>query len=132
VLEEPQRRNQALKDLLERAERTGDDQQADAVYHLARERGMWDVADSYAATRPKAKETWEKYTAARQEAESVHNRLFGWNPPRKPQELDGAPLPGEGFAEAGGGAGPSLYGWECDNHKARGGPGEVLLLLPLL
>jgi hypothetical protein len=84
-------RNQALKDLLERAERTGDAQQADAVYHLARERGIWAVCDAYLESRPKAKEVWEKYSAARQEAESLESRLFGFMPPRKPHELDRMP-----------------------------------------
>jgi hypothetical protein len=88
-------RERALKNLLERAERSGDGQQADAIYHLARESGMWGVADAYVASRPKAKEAWESYSAARQEAESIESRLFGWMPPRKLHELERAPLPNE-------------------------------------
>jgi hypothetical protein len=80
-------RERALKGPLERAERSGDNQQADAIYHLACERGYWGVADTYLQSRPKAKERWESYAAARQEAESLENRLFGWTPPRRPHEL---------------------------------------------
>ena len=86
---------------MERAERSEDTQQADAVYHLARERGMWSVADSYLASRPKAKERWEKYAAARQESESLENQLFGWAPPRKPHEMGGAAVSGERIHEVG-------------------------------
>lgn len=95
-------RQRALTELLERAERTGDGQQADAIYHLARERGMWGVADAYLTTRPKAKERWEKYRSARQEAESLENRLFGRIVgPRKPHELGGSATVGERIHEVG-------------------------------
>jgi hypothetical protein len=97
---DPLERVEALTNLLERAEHTGDGQQADAVYHLALERSHFGVADAYRKTRPKAKERWDKYSAARQEKESLGNRLFGWAGPQKPPQLIGAVLPGEGFAEA--------------------------------
>jgi hypothetical protein len=96
---EPRERLEALTNLLERAERTGDGPQADAVYYLALERGLFGVADTYRASRPKAKERWEAYSAARQEEESLGNQLFGWVGPQKPPEIDGAPLPGESYAE---------------------------------
>ena len=88
----------------------------DAVYHLAVERGLFSVADTYRVTRSKAKKRWEKYAAARQDAESLDSRLFGWVGPRKPHELGGsAPgslgqgigdmhgdrSPGGGFSETG-------------------------------
>ncbi len=98
----PQERERTLTELLERAERQGDTQQADAIYHLARERGMWNVADAYLKERPKAKERWEKYATARQEAESLENRLFGWAPPREPHELGSGPrVRGERIHEVG-------------------------------
>jgi hypothetical protein len=89
----------ALEGLLERAERSGGELAA-AVYHLLRKRGIWGVVDSYLAEWPKAKERWGKYAAARQEAEFVENRLSGWKPLRKPQELSGTALAGEPFGEA--------------------------------
>ena len=70
--------------------RSGDTQQADAVYHLAVERGLFSVADTYRVTRSRAKKRWEKYAAARQEAESLESRLFGWVGPRKSHELGGS------------------------------------------
>jgi hypothetical protein len=96
--------------------RSGDTQQADAVYHLAVERGLFSVADTYRVTRSRAKKRWEKYAAARQEAESLESRLFGWVGPRKPHELGGSSpgslgqgigdmhgdrSPGGGFSETG-------------------------------
>jgi leucyl aminopeptidase (aminopeptidase T) len=97
---EARQRTEALKNLLERAARSGDTQQADAVYHLAVERGLFDVADAYRETRLKTKERWETYAAARHEAESLASRLFGWVGPRKTHEF-GDPLRGEGFSETG-------------------------------
>jgi hypothetical protein len=96
---EPRERREALTNLLERTERTGDGQQADAIHHLSVERGLFDVADTYRASRPKAKERWEKYSAARQEAESLGNQLFGWVGPQKPPGDRRRPLPGESYAE---------------------------------
>ena len=50
-----------------RAERTGDPELADAVYHVATERGERSVADAYLEKRPKAKRRWEEFVAASQE-----------------------------------------------------------------
>jgi hypothetical protein len=114
-VELPQRA-EALKSLFERASSSGDTQQADAVYHLAVERALFGVADAYRETRSKAKERWEKNAAARQEAESLESRLFGWVGPRKPHERGGSSpgllgqgigdmhgdrSPGGGFSETG-------------------------------
>ena len=65
---------------------------------------MWDVADAYLADRPEAKETWENYTAVRQEAESLENQLFGWVPPREPHELGRAATAGARIHELRAGA----------------------------
>jgi hypothetical protein len=80
-----------LSALLERAERSGDARLAEAVYHVATEKGIRGVADTYLASRPNAKKRWESYVAARQEAESVDNLLFGPQAQgvTKPPELDG-------------------------------------------
>jgi hypothetical protein len=83
--------NVALSTLLERAERSGDPRLAEAVYHVATERGLCGVADSYLEARPNEKKRWEDYAAARQEAESVERILFGTGDhgPIKPAELGG-------------------------------------------
>jgi hypothetical protein len=66
-----------LEALLERAERSGDSRLAEAVYHVATEKGIRSVADSYLSSRPTERKRWEEYTSARLEAESVENLLFG-------------------------------------------------------
>jgi hypothetical protein len=83
--------DEKLSALLERAERSGDPRLAEAVYHVATERGLRGVADSYLEGRPAEKKKWEEYAAARQEAESVERILFGTGDhgPIKPAELDG-------------------------------------------
>jgi hypothetical protein len=83
-----------LAALLERAERSGDPVLADAVYHVATERGLRGVADSYLASRPEQQKAWEKYTAARGEADDVgrqvgHALSFGL---MRPPELDAYPV----------------------------------------
>jgi hypothetical protein len=87
--EEPGELEQELSRLLERAERSGDPQLADAVYHVATERGLRGVADDYLGSRPEARQRWEAYTQARLEEESMHNRMFGDVPPDEPAELAG-------------------------------------------
>ena len=52
---EPEEAREELDRLLTRAERTQDPELADAVYHVATERGERSVADAYLETRPKAK-----------------------------------------------------------------------------
>lgn len=89
----------ALKDLLERAEISGDEQLADAVYHVATRRGNRDVADKYLEPRKEAALNWRKLSEARKEADSLEHQLFGWMPPMKPQELNGMAAPGERFDE---------------------------------
>jgi hypothetical protein len=83
--------NEALSTLLERAERRGDPRLAEAVYHVATERGLRGVADTYLEGRPAEKKKWEEYVAARQEAESAERILFGAGDhgPMQPAELDG-------------------------------------------
>jgi hypothetical protein len=51
-----------------RAERTGDVELADAVYHVATERGERSVADAYLERRPNQKRRWEEFVTASQEA----------------------------------------------------------------
>jgi hypothetical protein len=64
-----------LERVLSWAERVGDSQLAQAVYHEAVERGIDSVADSYRAVRPDAKKRWERYVAARRASESVEGML---------------------------------------------------------
>jgi hypothetical protein len=78
-----------LSRLLERAERSGDPQLADAIYHVATENGIRSVADAYLESRPDARERWEAYAQARLEEESMQNRMFGEMPPAEPAELAG-------------------------------------------
>jgi hypothetical protein len=91
-LAEDQRRQENERVLrLERAERSGDPRLAEAVYHVATERGLRGVADSYLEGRPAERKKWEEYAAARREAGSAERLLFGTGDhgPIKPAELDG-------------------------------------------
>ena len=80
-----------LERVLERAKHIGDERLAQAVYHEAVERGLFDLADRYRAGRPKAQQRWEKYTAARQERESFGGILASAfsksSGPQRPPEL---------------------------------------------
>jgi hypothetical protein len=80
----------ALEDLLDRAEKTGDPQLAEAAYHVATLRGARRVADTYLAERPTARRRWESYVEARREADprnvGVLASVVG---PRRPAELGG-------------------------------------------
>jgi DNA-nicking Smr family endonuclease len=65
---EPEQAREELDRLLTRAERTGDVELADAIYHVATERGERSVADAYLERRPNQKRRWEEFVAASQEA----------------------------------------------------------------
>jgi len=65
---DPEEAREELDRLLTRAERTGDPELADAVYHVATERGERSVADAYLERRPQQKRRWEEFVAASQEA----------------------------------------------------------------
>jgi hypothetical protein len=86
------RENQgALKDLLDRAEKTGDAQLAEAAYHVATLRGARRVTDAYLADRPTARRRWDSYVEARQEADPRNVGVLAsavW--PQRPPELAGA------------------------------------------
>jgi hypothetical protein len=78
----------ALAELLERAETSGDAQLAEAAYHVATLRGSRPIADAYLADRPAARRQWEAYVEARQEADSLTvNALAGVVGPQRPSEL---------------------------------------------
>jgi hypothetical protein len=80
----------ALADLLDRAEKTGDTQLAEAAYHIAALRGARSVADAYLADRPTARRRWESYVEARQEADPRNvDVLASVVGPRRPPELGG-------------------------------------------
>jgi len=64
----PEEACEELDRLLARAERMQDPELADAVYHVATERGERSVADAYLEKRPPQKRRWEEYVAASQEA----------------------------------------------------------------
>ncbi len=81
---------EALGDLLERAEKSGDDQLAEAAFHVATLQGRRKVADAYLQARPKVQRRWESYVAARQEADSVESLISPSIPPSRPPELGGA------------------------------------------
>jgi len=72
---DPEEAREELERLLTRAERTQDPELADAVYHVATERGERTVADAYLEKRPKAQKRWEEFVAASQEANSVDRKL---------------------------------------------------------
>ncbi len=87
-----------LSALLERAERSGDSRLAEAVYHVATERGLRGVADSYLEGRPAERGRWEKYVEARREAEAgnpVDRALLGTGQvgPMLPSELGAGAAP---------------------------------------
>ena len=86
------RENQdALEDLLDRAEKSGDAQLAEATYHVATLRGARSVADAYLTERPTARRRWESYVEARQEADPLNlNVLASVVGPQRPPELGGA------------------------------------------
>jgi hypothetical protein len=65
---EPEEAREELDRLLARAERTGDVELADAVFHVATERGERSVADAYLEGRPQQRRRWEEFVAASQEA----------------------------------------------------------------
>jgi hypothetical protein len=65
----------SLERILDRADRIGDAQLAQAVYHEALERGMISLADRYREGRPDAKRRWDEYVSARQGGESVEGML---------------------------------------------------------
>jgi hypothetical protein len=68
---DPEHVNEELDRLLTRAERTQDPELADAVYHIATERGVRRVADAYLEKRPQAKKRWEEFVAAQTEASEL-------------------------------------------------------------
>jgi hypothetical protein len=80
-------RPHVLEGLLARAERQEDRLQAEAIYHLARERGYQGVTDAYLKDRPYERETWERYQSLKKQAEDPTVRIFGYLPPLKPEEL---------------------------------------------
>ena len=75
VFLEPEEAREELDRLLARAERTQDPELADAVYHVATERGERTIADAYLEARPKAKGRWEEYVAARTEANQLQDPM---------------------------------------------------------
>lgn len=75
---EPEEARQELERLLTRAERTQDPELADAVYHVATERGEGTVADAYLQKRPKANQRWEKFLAARRPTASIASSTTRW------------------------------------------------------
>jgi hypothetical protein len=77
----------ALAEILTSAERSGDVQLAEAVFHVATLRGDRSVADSYLASRPAVKRRWESYVEARTEAASLGSLVEASVAPPRPQEL---------------------------------------------
>ena len=65
--QDPEHVDEELGRFLTRAERTGDPELADAVYHVATEKGIRKVADAYLDKRPQARTRWEEFVAASQE-----------------------------------------------------------------
>ena len=90
---EPRERREALTNLLERAERTGDGQQADAIYHLSVERGLFDVADTYRALDRRLRSAGRNTARPdRRQSLSEISSSAGWGR-KSPPEIDGAPSP---------------------------------------
>ena len=75
---------------MDRAEKTGDAQLAEATYHVATLRGARSVADTYLAERSTARRRWEAYVEARQEADPRNlDVLASVVGPQRPPELGG-------------------------------------------
>jgi hypothetical protein len=68
--------DEALTEIMEETERTGDYDLALAAYHRAIDLGVQSVVDRYLSTRPKAAKAWERYTEAAQEAEQATSFEF--------------------------------------------------------
>ena len=80
----------ALLDLLDRAEKSGDAQLAEATYHVATLRGARSVADAYLASRSTARMRWESYVEARQAADPRNlDVLASVVGPQRPAERGG-------------------------------------------
>jgi len=80
----------ALANLLDRAEATGDTQLAEATYHVATLRGARNVANACLSSRPTALRRWEAYVEARQEVDPRNlNVLASVVGPQRPPELGG-------------------------------------------
>jgi hypothetical protein len=82
----------ALAEIMERAETSGDAQLAEAAYHVATLRGARAIADAYLADRPAARGRWEAYVEARQEDDPLRvnalaGALAGGVGPQRPSEL---------------------------------------------
>ncbi len=73
---------EALSELLERAETSGDEQLAEAVFHVATVRGDRRVADTYLEGRPVMQGRWERYVQLRREADSFASLLGAAMAPR--------------------------------------------------
>jgi hypothetical protein len=83
-----QEKEQKLSLMLERAERTGDDQQADAIFQLAVEEHIDTVADSYLSRRPDKQKLVDKLADAVEHRTAIE-RQIGWArsyPLRRPSE----------------------------------------------
>lgn len=91
----------AMKDLLERADLSGDDLLAQAVHHVAARKGLRDVNEAYLRNRPTEAATYQKLVDANQEANSAAGQMYGWIKPAKPPELLGAAAPGEKLEDIG-------------------------------
>jgi hypothetical protein len=65
----------ALAELLERAEVSGDALLAEAIFHVATTRGDRRVAEAYLAGRPVMQGRWERYVELRREADSFGGLL---------------------------------------------------------
>ena len=73
---------------MDRAEKPGDTQLAEAAYHVATLRGTRHVADAYLAERPTARRRWESYVEARWEADPRNlDVLASVVGPQRPPEL---------------------------------------------
>ncbi len=80
-----------LERVLSRAERVGDGQLAQAIYHEAVERGL-SLANEYRQSRPDARKKWDRYVDARRAVESPEGILrsaMSGQGPEKPRELGG-------------------------------------------
>ena len=75
---------------MDRAEKTGDAQLAEAAYHTATLRGARHVANAYLAERPTAQRRWEAYVEVRQGADPLNmDVLASVVGPQRPPELGG-------------------------------------------
>jgi hypothetical protein len=91
LAESAEQKEQELGRMLERAEKTGDEVQADAIFQLAVEDGLESVGDAYLKSRPDKAQKVARLTQALEDQQRVRDEI-AWArafPLKRPPEYDG-------------------------------------------